>query len=214
MTEAEWLAATDTSQMLLFLGDRASEPKLRLFGCACCRRIPDWPHDRRSQKVVEVAEQYADGLTDEPSLSVARDVRCVCRGVAKRHGLQAARSGKAAALQTAWEKVAEGDGHRLTAANDACERERAVQAVLFRDIFLNPFHLPPEFSPTGRAWKECTVVKLAAAIYADRAFDRLPLLADALEDAGCTDAELLGHLRGPGPHVRGCWALDLVLGRS
>jgi len=55
---------------------------------------------------------------------------------------------------------------------------------------------------------------LATSIYEQRAFHRLPLLADALEDAGCTDAELLGHLRGPGPHVRGCWALDLVLGKS
>jgi hypothetical protein len=58
------------------------------------------------------------------------------------------------------------------------------------------------------------VPKLATAIYAGRTFDELPVLADALEDAGCTDAELLGHLRSPGPHVRGCWAVDLVLGKS
>ncbi len=56
--------------------------------------------------------------------------------------------------------------------------------------------------------------KLAAAVYEERAFDRLPLLADALEDAGCTNAELLGHLRGPGPHARGCRALDLLLGKE
>jgi hypothetical protein len=58
------------------------------------------------------------------------------------------------------------------------------------------------------------VPKLARSIYDTRDFDRLAVLADALEDAGCTDAELLGHLRGPGPHVRGCWALDKVLGKS
>jgi hypothetical protein len=57
------------------------------------------------------------------------------------------------------------------------------------------------------------VPKLAASIYEQRAFDRLPVLADALEEAGCTDADILGHLRGPGPHVRGCWAVDLILGK-
>jgi hypothetical protein len=55
---------------------------------------------------------------------------------------------------------------------------------------------------------------LAQAIYEDRAFDRLPVLADALEDAGCTNSDLLGHLRGPGPHARGCWVLDLLLGKE
>jgi hypothetical protein len=58
------------------------------------------------------------------------------------------------------------------------------------------------------------VLVLATGIYADKAFNRTPILADALEDVGCTDAELLGHLRGPVPHVRGCWAVDLVLGKS
>jgi hypothetical protein len=58
------------------------------------------------------------------------------------------------------------------------------------------------------------ILDLATSIYVSHAFDRIPLLADALEDAGCTDAELLGHLRGPGPHVRGCWAVDVVLGKE
>jgi hypothetical protein len=59
-----------------------------------------------------------------------------------------------------------------------------------------------------------TVVSLAHSIYEARAFDRLPILADALEEAGCTDAEILTHCRGPGPHVRGCWVVDLILGKS
>jgi hypothetical protein len=57
------------------------------------------------------------------------------------------------------------------------------------------------------------VVKLARAVDKSQEWDRMPVLADALEDAGCTDAELLAHLRSPGPHVRGCWAIDLLLGR-
>ena len=75
------------------------------------------------------------------------------------------------------------------------------------DLFGNPFRRVP-FDPL---WRSSTAVALAAGVYADRAFDRLPILADALEDAGCDAAELLAHLRGDGPHVRGCWALDLVL---
>jgi hypothetical protein len=91
--------------------------------------------------------------------------------------------------------------------------EPAEKAAFLRDLFGNPFR-PLAINPAWLAWNDGTVVKLAQSIYDDRAFDRLPILADALEDAGCNDAELLSHLRGPGPHVRGCWALDLILGRS
>jgi len=90
------------------------------------------------------------------------------------------------------------------------ESERAAQAILLRDIFGNPFH-PVAFDP---AWRTEAVVGLARGAYEDRAFDRLPVLADALEDAGCADAAVLAHCRGPGPHVRGCWVVDLVLGKS
>jgi hypothetical protein len=55
---------------------------------------------------------------------------------------------------------------------------------------------------------------LAQAIDDERAFDRLPILADALEDAGCTDADLLNHCRGPGLHVMGCWVVDMLLGKG
>ena len=64
------------------------------------------------------------------------------------------------------------------------------------------------------AWRTATVTSLALAIYEERAFDRLPILADALEDAGCTNADILGHCRGGGEHVRGCWVVDLVLGKE
>ena len=79
---------------------------------------------------------------------------------------------------------------------------------LVRDIFANPFR-PVSADP---AWLTSTVVQLAAGIYTDRAFDRLPILADALQDAGCDNADLLDHCRGPGPHARGCWVVDLILG--
>jgi len=74
--------------------------------------------------------------------------------------------------------------------------------------------VPPEGIAITRAWLTPTVQSLAQAIYADRAFDRLPILADALEDAGCTDASILEHCRSGGVHVRGCWVVDLVLGKE
>jgi hypothetical protein len=96
----------------------------------------------------------------------------------------------------------------------ACKAEKEEESVLLRDIFGNPFRPLPAIDPAWLTWSGGTVRKLAEAIYDERAFDRLPVLADALEDAGCSDAGLLGHLRGPGPHARGCWALDLLLGKS
>jgi hypothetical protein len=96
---------------------------------------------------------------------------------------------------------------------DAHGVEEAALAGLAREIFGNPFFQ----AVIDQSWltrRDGAVVKLAQAIYADRVVERLHVLADALEDAGCTDADLLGHLRGPGPHVRGCWALDLILGKE
>ena len=65
-----------------------------------------------------------------------------------------------------------------------------------------------------KAWNDGTVLKLARAIHDEEAFGRLPILGDALEDAGCTNAEMLKHCRGPGPHIPGCWVVDLLLGKG
>ena len=88
--------------------------------------------------------------------------------------------------------------------------ECAVQASLLRDVFGNPFR-PVAFDPR---WRTADVTALARGIYDDRAFDRLPLLADALMAAGCDSEDLLAHCRSEGPHVRGCWVVDLVLGKE
>jgi hypothetical protein len=95
--------------------------------------------------------------------------------------------------------------------------EAAAQATLLRDIFGPVLFRPlPTVAPAVLAWKGGRVIKLAAGVYKDRGFTqvRLDLLADDLEEAGCTGPEILGHLRGPGPHVRGCWVVDLLLGKS
>jgi len=85
-----------------------------------------------------------------------------------------------------------------------------VQSHLIRDIFGNPFR-PAVVDPR---WLTETAVEIARGICDDRAFERLPILADALQDAGCEDAEVLSHCREPGTHVRGCWVIDLVLGKE
>ncbi|OWK43678.1 hypothetical protein FRUB_03277 [Fimbriiglobus ruber] len=84
------------------------------------------------------------------------------------------------------------------------------QSTLARDIFGNPFRP----APLDPAWQTSTVLSLAEGIYADRAFDRLPILADALEESGCDNTDLLNHCRSEGPHARGCWAVDLLLGKE
>jgi len=69
-------------------------------------------------------------------------------------------------------------------------------------------------NPDWLAWNGRMIPKLALSVYEEGAFDRLPVVADALQDAGCDNGEILTHLRGPGPHVRGCWCLDLLLGKE
>jgi len=105
------------------------------------------------------------------------------------------------------------DADAFLAGNDAFSDESDSQAALIHDIFGNPFR-PVAVETSWLAWNAGTVVKLAQAIYDDRAFDRLPILADALEDAGCTNADILEHCRGGGEHVRGCWVVDLLLGKT
>jgi hypothetical protein len=88
--------------------------------------------------------------------------------------------------------------------------EARYQCRLLRCLFGNPFR-PARFDPS---WRTCEVVTLAEGVYADRAFDRLPILADALEDAGCDDGNMLAHLRTDPDHARGCWVVDLILGKN
>jgi hypothetical protein len=88
--------------------------------------------------------------------------------------------------------------------------ERVAQCLLIRDVFGNPFR-PVAVNP---AWLTPGVVELARTIYDDRAFDRLTVLASTLEEAGCDNADILGHSRQPGEHVRGCWVVDLLLGKE
>jgi hypothetical protein len=96
------------------------------------------------------------------------------------------------------------DHAMIRKANDT---EWTLQSTLLREVFGNPFQ-PVTFDSS---WRSCTGASLAQAIYDERAFDRMPILADALEDSGCTNQDILAHCRGPEPHVRGCWVVDLLI---
>jgi hypothetical protein len=91
--------------------------------------------------------------------------------------------------------------------------ERCYQAALLREFFGNPFR-PPEIEPSWLAWNDGFIPEQAKLIYDERAFERLPVLGDALEDAGCTDRAILDHCRLPAEHVRGCWLVDALLAKG
>jgi hypothetical protein len=235
MTEADWLACTGPQKMLEHLGDRASERKLRLFAGARCRLFrPDWDDCWPVREAVEAAEQFSDGLSPAGQLArlhrpwedFIRDVRW---GTIDPTGgstvLSPYRLGQL--LVQAISSPSAGSAARDVLYDDLQSyfdggwkdgaQEQRAECHLLQEVFGNPFR-PVTAAP---AWKTPEVVALAQAAYNERELPagtlgpvRLAVLADALEDAGCTNRDILDHLRGPGPHVRGCWALDLLLGRA
>jgi hypothetical protein len=234
MNEASWLGCGNPGVMLVWLGGGASARKLRLFACACCRRVGHLLSDRRAQDALSIAERFADGLVGDGERSAARKAaqqaaqsravtnqptapRWERRAASAVYYAAAADASEAAsnARQMAAEALLwRAGGYDAPEWQEVGRAERQAQADLLRDLFGPLRFRAVTIDPTWLAWDGGTVAKLAAAAYDERAFDRLPILADALEEAGCADEALLSHLRDPGPHVRGCWALDLLLGKS
>ena len=229
MTEAEWLACDDPAPMLDHLRGRASERKLRLFAVSCCRRL-GCLREHEVGKALETAERFADGLGADADHSNARKTaqraaqgREITRTpTAPKWERRAASAVYYAAARDAGEAawnarqliieslVWRAGGYGACDAEAIRVNEQESQAALVRDIFGNPFR-PIILEPR---WRTADVLGLARGIYEDRAFERMPLLADALMDAGCDSDQLLAHCRSEGPHVRGCWAVDLVLGKE
>jgi hypothetical protein len=215
VTEAEWLACTDFNLLWAGLAVRSTHRKRRLFAVACCRQLWHLLPDEPCRRVVDVAERYADGQAEPQELVTAHAAaRAVVDFTRNWPPEKVARAGVVLACYSdedqasAW---AESVGNHETVGQTAPELWARLEVL--REMVGNPFRTTA-IDPAWLAWNGAAVRALAASIYDSRAFDRLPVLADALEDAGCTDAELLGHLRGPGPHVRGCWALDLITNRK
>jgi hypothetical protein len=242
MTEAEWLACDKPERMLGYLRGRASERKLRLFAVAAVRPAVRWLIHATSTQALEVGEKVAEGVCGSEALDsihrAAWDLFPLgLRGYGTHH-VSATRAAARTVEKQAYraadltkneivslfaemaeeEGVSEDERERLYFAGR--RRVEARLACLLREVFGNPYR-PVTLPSAVLNWQHATVSRVARAAYDDRQLPegtldatRLALLADALEDAGCTLADLLGHLRGPGTHVRGCWALDLALGKS
>jgi hypothetical protein len=215
---------------------------LRLFTAACFKLYLSHLGDDRGRAVGEVLERHAEGSGGAGEFSAAHIAAGSARRTAPASAFLGAwfedvvwaatqPSAFGAAWTTSgavpyaigrnasskfesrhsWESVSEKGCEAHDRASAQAEQQ---EAALLRDLF-GPLPLGrTSIPPAVLAWQGGTTVKLAAAMYDGRRWEDMPLLGDALEDAGCTDADLLGHLRGPGPHVRGCWALDLILGRE
>src|SRR5262249_52719619 len=219
-----------------YLEGKASDGKWMHCSGACARRICRLVTDERCRSHVEVAERLADGMASGEELNRAAEVVEEADDLddeAGNHTFRAVQSVGHTGALAAWTAASKASDSASFAAatapgewspeawNGAKAAEDHVQMVLLRDLFGNPFRPRPAIGPVVLAWNGGTVRRLAQSIYEERrmpegALDnaRLALLADALLEAGCGSEEILAHLRDPGPHVRGCWAVDLLLSKD
>jgi hypothetical protein len=214
MTEAEWLVLDAVPELYSdgHAAVRLSRRRAALFAAACARATPGADRQRRLLGAAETAEWAADTGEWAQVAEYRHAAEAACGKV--RQG-SPAHLWALAAARLAGEGVARDwpdvPAYLLrAAAPGAAAALRRTYLGLLRDVAGNPFR-PVTADP---AWLTSTVRTLAAGIYADRAFDRLPILADALQDAGCEAADILDHCHAGGPHVRGCWVVDLLLGKE
>jgi hypothetical protein len=191
MTEQQWLACADGQTLLAFLNGKTTARKRYLLGCGCCRLFhgdcleqhPDLLHR------LETVERYADDAATFSDYVSATQLSTWAPGTQQEQAVLDW-------LRNPW--------HVAT----ALPRPEVVPVI--QEVF-RPF--AHRIKNSWLAWEGGLVAGLADSIYRGHGFGGLPILADALEDAGCTDQPLLDHLRGPGQHTRGCWALDLIVGK-
>jgi hypothetical protein len=235
MTETEWLT---TRLPLYLLREYPAEwdgRKALLFWCACLRRVWRLVPNERVRRLVEAVENSPDAPADalRPEVEAVRrhlssDALGNPRGPdwIRFHAdywtlgalvhpppeplLATARNAVERAIDDALRRAPPDlePADRFRLSEDAEAAEKAWQCDLIREVFGNPFR-PVDVSP----WLTSDVVALARGIYEEKAFDRMPILADALQDAGCDDVNVLDHCREPREHVRGCWVLDRLLGK-
>src|SRR5262249_39741414 len=187
--------------------------------CACARRIWHLLDDERSRRFVELAELCADGLATQQEVTLAsyanwKLLRPTEWDTAASRGAQVAHAAAGgAAWAAAWEVIT--DVRKAIRSSDpaAAHREVRQQRWLLEDMFGNPFE-DTFVEQSWLRWNDGTVPRIAQGIYEERAFDRLPILHDALLDAGCDNERILAHCRATDGHVRGCWVIDLLLGKE
>ena len=217
MTEAEWLVCDNPEVIFELLKRNASSRQARLFAAECFWRLLRVLPDPRQRRAIEVLEEWAEETaTQSVRTEAARNARFACFEFPSQIGAedhQAIDDPHFVGLMLYRELVSSSPGvHALTATSGLADgaTEQVRQSELLRDIFGNPFR-PVSFSPE---WRTSTAVTLASQMYESREFSAMPILADALQDAGCDNTDILEHCRGACPHVRGCWVVDLVLGKQ
>jgi hypothetical protein len=230
VTEEKWSSAKDFSTLhhILWHIAQGRPRKYRLIGCHFCRLFRPQMIDERGHAVLDLVERYADDPELAPELDVAFraakdqgvfdwayyvvheaclpdwDFENYCSNELDRMMAEAHD-------QIMEHATTESEGDWETRSEAVGQHTSGVIVPIMREVFGNPFR-SVAFDP---AWRTTDVLLLAKGIYEERAFDRMPILADALQDAGCGSDDLLGHLRDPNAaHVRGCWALDLVLDKE
>jgi hypothetical protein len=241
MTEQEWWEGTVPYPLIVFLFHDQLVPdrKLRLFSCAAARRVERYAGDEVFSRLLRAADDFSEEKVEYDILSelVSECYRCrqrLCKSELPHEVLGACDAILACADRSddrrreSYQPFDLYMAYPLTASLRSCnaahyagehpvEEEYQIHVKLLHDIFGNPFR-PVTINA---AWETPAVVSLAYAAY-DRHImpaetlepDRLAVLADALEDAGCDNADILNHCRQPGEHVRGCWVLDLLLGKE
>jgi hypothetical protein len=235
MTEEEWLGCDDPTPMLEYIREVSCNRKLRLFAISAIRLYATSHGDERTRKVIEVAEIAAEGglnrydlhlesmkvgawipaLRDSPAELMTRAAG-LCIGADTMNAAVAVVTAMPHLESCLGPSVLQSDsspGEQTELIRSGAEGRNACRtwlAVNVRDIFGNPFRSVGVL----RQWRTSTVVALAQQMYDSRDFSAMPILADALQDAGCDNADILDHCRGPGPHVRGCWVVDLVLSKE
>jgi len=221
MNEAEWLACTDVRFMLEHLEQHASARKLRLFGAAACRLIAHRKQGKLIHSVIDLIERVAESQATKKEW---RGTRAYMRSLMQNGFSSEEKQVGKALWQALWIEETPQLPRWLLAAmvadsvasTNSTLRDQAVRSQLvaiLSDLFGNPFR-PAPVDHHWLTYNGGTVGNLAQAIDRDRDFGRLPILADALEDAGCTSEDMLLHCRSGATHIRGCWVVDRLVGNE
>jgi hypothetical protein len=224
MSEAWWQGCDNPLVMLQYLQDplrvnrtKAGRRRLRLFACACCRRVWKLIPTGACQQAVTASESYADGLAGVTAAALADAQKAADRRVKRTRPHtpegEAARAARWAADRNVVDAAKFAAWSARGAKGKRWSEEWRCQAVLLREIFGNPFH-PIRIDQRWLEHDGGAALTLARELYDEGRFTRLPALADALAKAGCKDDEVLAHCRSRAGHVRGCWLLDAILGKE
>jgi hypothetical protein len=219
MNEMQWLACSNAEQMLEFMRGKSRIRRYRLFACACARGFWDRLTDDRCRRAIISAEFYADQIV------TLRDLRRMgseaLKVVQNGYNTQTRGTPESKAADMAY-IAADGRSFNSTimVLRDLDDSKKQSLTLIVHDLFGNPFR-PIALSGEWLAWNSAIVVRLAQAAYDERTLPagtldnaRLAVLSDALEEAGCADEQILMHLRSGGEHYRGCWVIDLLLGKQ